>query len=170
MWVYAARGWIVVSAGVFINYRGEDSHGYGALLYAELSRRFGPEVVFLDSASIPAGADFVEHLLDQVRDARVVLAVIGIRWLVVTGPGGGRRIDDPGDWIRRELVAAFAAGVRVIPVLTDSAQMPAEGQLPAELAALGRCQYRQLRHRDAASDLARLAAGLPALHSRPTSP
>src|SRR5262249_34034703 len=163
MWVYAARGWIVVSAGVFINYRGEDSHGYGALLYAELSRRFGPELVFLDSASIPAGADFVEHLLDQVRNARVVLAVIGTRWLAVTGPGGGRRIDDPGDWIRRELVAAFAAGVRVIPVLPDDAEMPTEDQLPGELAALGRCQYRRLRHRDASADLARLVTELAEL-------
>jgi hypothetical protein len=111
----------VVHGGVFINYRGEDSHSYGALLHAELSRRFGLESVFLDSASIPAGADFVEQLLGRVRQAAVVLAVIGSRWLAAAGPGGRRRIDDPADWIRRELVEAFAAGVRVIPVLTDGA-------------------------------------------------
>jgi hypothetical protein len=57
----------VVHGEVFINYRGEDSHSYGALLHAELSRRFGPELVFLDSESIPAGADFVEQLLGRVR-------------------------------------------------------------------------------------------------------
>jgi len=69
----------VVHSGIFINYRGEDSHSYGALLHAELSRRFGPESVFLDSASIPAGADFVAQLLGRVRQAAVVLAVIGSR-------------------------------------------------------------------------------------------
>jgi hypothetical protein len=48
---------------VFINYRGEDSHSYGALLYTELARRFGEDRVFLDCESIPAGADFAEELL-----------------------------------------------------------------------------------------------------------
>jgi len=153
----------VVCGGVFISYRGEDSYSYGALLHAELSRRFGPELVFLDSASIPAGADFVEELLGRVRQAGVVVAVIGTRWLTAEAPGGGRRIDDPADWIRRELVEAFTAGVRVVPVVTDGARMPAEDELPAELAPLGRCQFRRLRHRDAEADLARLVAELAEL-------
>jgi hypothetical protein len=38
--------------------------------------------------------------------------------------------------------------------------MPTETELPAELAALGRCQYRRLRHRDATADVARLTADL----------
>src|SRR5262249_61213471 len=98
-----------------INYRGEDSNSYGALLYVELSRRFGPELVFLDSASIPAGADFEEELLSQVRNSAVVLAVIGTRWLTTTGPGGERRIDDPADWIRQGLVAPVAATISRVP-------------------------------------------------------
>src|SRR5262249_3876730 len=109
--------------------------------------------------------DFAEQLLGRVRAARVVLAVIGTRWLAMTGPDGMRRIDDPADWIRRELVAAFAAGVRGVPVLTDDASMPAEVDLPPDLAALGRCQYRRLRHRDAGADLARLVAELADLDS-----
>jgi hypothetical protein len=156
-----SRGRLIVVLGVvFINYRSEDSNCYGQLLYGELSRRFGPDLVFLDSASIPAGADFVDQLLGRVRAARVVLAVIGTRWLTAARPDGRRRIDDPGDWIRRELVAAFDAGVRVIPVLTDNAEMPTEADLPADLARLARCQYRRLRQRDGSGDLARLAADL----------
>jgi hypothetical protein len=145
---------------VFINYRGEDSYSYGALLHAELSRRFGPERVFLDAESIPAGADYVARLLDGVRQARVVLAVIGTRWLGAADDGRRRLIGDPADWVRRELVAAFEAGVRVIPVLTDETRMPTEAELPEELAAMGRCQHRRLRHRDATVDIARLAADL----------
>jgi hypothetical protein len=45
----------VVPGGVFINYRGEDSRAYGALLYVELSRHFGRDLVFMDSESIQAG-------------------------------------------------------------------------------------------------------------------
>jgi tetratricopeptide (TPR) repeat protein len=144
---------------VFINYRGADSRSYGALLYTELCRVFGAGLVFLDSESIPAGADFAEQLLARVRGCRVLLAVIGPRWLTITG-AGGRCIDDPGDWVRRELAEALAARVRVIPVLTDEAALPTEADLPADIAALGRCQYRRLRHREATADLDRLRADL----------
>jgi tetratricopeptide (TPR) repeat protein len=149
---------VVVAGGVFINYRGEDSHSYGALLYTELSRHFGAELVFLDSESIPAGADFAVQLLARVRESAVLLAVIGPRWL--SADAEGRRIDDPADWIRRELAEAFAAGVRVVPVLTDGADLPGEAELPVEIAGLSRCQYRRLRYRDATADLDRLRADL----------
>jgi hypothetical protein len=151
-----------VNRQVFINYRGEDTHSYGALLYTDLARRFGADQVFLDCESIPAGADFVTELLERVRSARVVLAVIGPRWLTVTG-STGRRIDDPADWIRRELVEAFTAGVRVIPVLTDHATLPTEAELPADIAALSRCQARPLRYREPTTDLTRIATDLTTL-------
>jgi hypothetical protein len=99
-----------VDRAVFINYRGEDSAGNGAWLYTELVHQFGDEHIFLDAESIPAGADFVDELLRRVRSARILLAVIGPRWLTATDITGRRRIDDPADWIRRELVEAFAAG------------------------------------------------------------
>ena len=150
----------MADGGVFINYRGADSRSYGALLHVELSRRFGSGLVFLDSESIPAGSDFVVEVLSGVRRARVLLAVIGSCWLTATDAAGRRCIDDPRDWIRRELVEAFAAGVRVVPVLTDDADMPREEELPADIAALSRCQYRRLRHRDAAADVTRLIADL----------
>lgn len=152
-----------MDCGVFINYRGEDSHSYGALLYTELARKFGEDRVFLDCESIPAGADFVEELLGRVQSARVLLAVIGPRWLTATDPPGQRRIDNPADWIRRELAEAFAAGVRVIPVLTEQVKIPAEADLPADIAALSRCQYRRLRHHDATTDLARIVTDLTSL-------
>src|SRR5215475_1838366 len=149
-----------MAGGVFINYRGADSGSYGALLYAELCRCFGAELVFLGSESIPAGADFPEELLARVRGCGVLLAVIGPRWLSTADVEGRRRVDDPGDWVRRELAEAFAAGVRVVPVLTDGADLPGEAELPAEIAGLGRCQYRRLRHREASADLERLRADL----------
>lgn len=149
---------------VFINYRGEDSHSYGALLYHALSSRFGEDLVFLDAESIPAGADFAEELLSRVRSARVLLAVIGPRWLTATDRmTGQRRIDDPADWLRRELAAAFTAHVRVIPVLTDQAALPHEADLPADIGALSRCQCRYLRRREPGADLARIVADLASL-------
>lgn len=155
-------GWVFEVAGMFINYRGEDSRSYGALLYVELSRQFGDDEVFLDSESIPAGADFVDELLHQVRLAKIVIAVIGPRWLTALDDVGNRRLDHPGDWIRRELAEAFHAGATVIPVLTDGAEPPNESSLPPDIAALSRCQYRRLRHHDVRADLARLVGDLAA--------
>jgi len=151
-----------VGGHVFINYRGEDSESYAALLYVELCRRFGSELVFLDSESIPAGSDFVEELLSRVRHARVLLAVIGPRWLTVASAEGTPRILDPADWTRRELAEALAAGVKVIPVLTDGTDIPTGPELPSDIVALCRCQYRRLRRRDASVDLGRLGDELAA--------
>src|SRR5262245_21770709 len=145
---------------IFINYRSADTRSYAALLYVELSRCFGPDLVFLDSESIPAGADFAEQLLGRVRHARAMLAVIGPDWLRGTGSRWRPRLKEPIDWTRRELVEAFAAGVPVIPVLTDNTRMPTERELPNCLAQLSRCQYRRLRCRDATTDLDRIVNDL----------
>jgi tetratricopeptide (TPR) repeat protein len=156
----------VVSGGIFISYRGDDSRSYAALLFSELARQFGSDSVFLDSESIPAGSDFRDHLIARVRNSAVVLAVIGPRWLVAAGTNEGvRKIDEPQDWLRRELAEAFFRGIPVVPVLTDGAEMPRAGDLPAELTALARCQYRRLRRRDASGDIARLVADLTAISS-----
>lgn len=155
--------------GVFISYRGEDSQSYGALIYHELSRRFGLDQVFLDSESISAGEDFVEVLLGRLRRCSVVLAVIGPRWLTSTDEAGRRRIDSPEDWIRHELIEAFAQGLRVIPILTDNVEIPAESELPTDIAALSRCQYLRLHHRNAGHDLARIAEELAGLDQELTT-
>jgi Effector-associated domain 1/TIR domain len=139
--------------GVFINYRGDDSQTAAALIDRELTARFGSNNVFMDSRSIPAGVDFAEELLGRLRTCSVVLVVIGPRWLTLTDAAGRPRISDPQDWIRREIVAAFSFGLRVIPVLIDGGKLPAEAELPADIAGLSRRQYVPLRRRYAAIDL-----------------
>jgi tetratricopeptide (TPR) repeat protein len=143
--------------GIFINYRGAADSRYAAdLLYTGLSQALGPEQVFLDSESITPGADFVATLVNRVRRAQVVLAVVGPHWLTATTTDGRRCIDHPSDWIRRELAEAFDADVLVIPILTDDAMMPTEAELPADIARFGRAQYVLLRQRYAKTDVALL--------------
>ena len=143
--------------GIFINYRGEDSETAAALIDRELATRFGSDQIFLDSRSIPVGTDFVNELLGRLRACSVLLVVIGPRWLTLADAAGRRRIDDPQDWIRREIVEAFAHGLRVIPVLTDDVQLPAAEDLPADIDGLSRRQYLSLRRRHTKVDLADLA-------------
>jgi len=145
-----------VTPKIFINYRGEDSQMCGALIHHTLSGRFGESKVFLDNISIQAGDDFEEVLLGRLRHASILLAVIGPRWLASADMSGRRYIDSPHDWVRRELAEAFALGKRVIPVLTDNAEIPPADALPAEIVDLSRRQYVRLRRRHTKEDLAQL--------------
>lgn len=83
---------------------------------------------------------------------KVLLAVIGPQWLAANS-SGERLIDDPHDWIRRELVTAFEHGVTVIPVFTEDATPPRPDDLPADIAQLGRQQGLPLRRVRAADDM-----------------
>jgi hypothetical protein len=86
----------------------------------------------------------------------VLLAVIGDRWFAAADEDGRRRLDDPGDFVRLEIEAALARGVRVIPVLVDGARVPRPDQLPPSLAALARRQAVELSHARFSSDLSSL--------------
>jgi tetratricopeptide (TPR) repeat protein len=143
-------------SGVFVNYRGEDSDTAAALIDRELAARLGGDRVFLDCRSIPVGADFAEELLSRLRACSVLVVVIGPRWLSVTDEAGRRRIDDPGDWVRWEIAEALVSGLRVVPVLTADAVLPAAADLPADIAGLSRRQYLPLRRRYLSVDLAYL--------------
>ncbi len=144
-------------SGIFINYRGDDSGTAAALIDRELVARFGGDLVFLDSRSLPVGVDFVEELLGRLRSCGVLLVVMGPRWLSLVNEAGERRIDHPADWVRVELVEAFAHHLRVIPVLLDGAKLPAGEELPDDISWLSRRQYAVLRHRHIDVDVADLA-------------
>ncbi len=140
---------------IFVNYRSDDEPFGATFIDRELSSHFGRHTVFRDSRSIRPGEDFVEKILPAVRAAKVLLAVIGPRWLAATDADGGSRLTRPDDWVRREIAEAFRHGVRVVPLLLD-AELPAERDLPAEIGRLARCQYVRIHHRHAEHDVGRL--------------
>lgn len=127
----------MTSNRIFINYRRSDSAGWARQVHGDLQARFGPECVFRDVAIEP-GVDFVEHIERVMNAAEVCIVVIGRRWATATN-GGGRRLDDPGDLVRREIERALErTDVEVIPVLVDGATMPSERELPEGLRPLAR--------------------------------
>jgi hypothetical protein len=141
---------------VFISYRREDAGYPAGWLFDRLVDHFGDGQVFKDVDSIQPGDDFVEQITAAVGSCAVLLAVIGTRWLTVTGGDGRRRLDSPADFVRLEIEAAFARGVRVIPVLVEGARMPHVAELPATLAPLARRQALELSQSRFGSDVGRL--------------
>jgi TIR domain len=136
---WASRG-ATTPTKIFINYRREDSLVAAGRLHDRLAQTFGDKNIFMDLEDIPAGVDFAKYLSDQVAASRVFLAVIGPTWLDAKAESGGRRIDDPDDFVAIEIKAALARNIRVIPVLVEGARMPKAVELPDPLKALARRQ------------------------------
>lgn len=162
---------------VFVNYRTGDGEQVAATIERELSYRFGNEVAFRDSESIPAGHPYPEALLNGLRGSSALLVVIGPRWL--TAPDrhqpGRRALDNEDDWVRREIVEAFAADKPVLPVVVGpgTAHLEPE-QLPEPLVRLAFLHALPYDSRRASSDLARIGDALthlvPGLSKREQTP
>jgi hypothetical protein len=123
---------------IFINYRRGDDSGYAGRLYDRLQDKFEPQQIFMDVDSIAPGLDFVRELNERVAESDVLLAVIGKDWIDARNAAGGRRLDDPDDFVRIEIAAALSQDKRVIPVLVGGAQMPRPEELPEPLRPLAR--------------------------------
>jgi beta-lactam-binding protein with PASTA domain len=126
-------------SGIFISYRRADSQSAAGRLADDLKERLPELEIFRDVETIAPGVDFVDAINRALASCGVLLAVIGPRWLSVTGPDGKRRLDDPADYTRLEVAAGLKrTDVRVIPVLVEGAVMPASADLPEDLKALAR--------------------------------
>ena len=140
---------------IFISYRRDDAAGYARAINDELARSFGAERVFIDVDDINAGQPFSEIIQRSVGDSAVLLALIGKRWRGER-EGAGPRIFEAGDFVRQEVAAGLAKGLRVIPVLLDGVPMPDPAQLPPDLGALAGRNALELDNTRFAADMAHL--------------
>lgn len=140
---------------IFISYRRDDAAGYARAIYEELTERFPPESVFMDVDAIEPGLPFDEVIRDAVGQCKVLLVLIGARWLA-PGADGRSRLEDERDFVRLEISAALARDIRVIPVLLDGTPMPRESDLPQALHALVWRNAIELSNSRFDADVARL--------------
>lgn len=130
----------------FINFRTGDAEAVPELLHRELVRRLGEKAVFYDVRSMrPGTPDFAEALEDNVRGCQKVIAIVGRRWENLRNDQGVKFLDDPQDWVRRELVLAHQNGKEVFPVLVGLRNALRKESLPPELAHLEKVQFYHLR-------------------------
>jgi hypothetical protein len=123
---------------IFINYRRDDAGGFAGRLSDSLAAYFGPDRVFRDVTGIDYGHDFEQVIDQKLAESGAVVALIGDKWSQVTNAQGQRRLDDPADYVIREISAALRAGIPVVPVLIGNASMPRPGELPDSLRDLSR--------------------------------
>jgi TIR domain len=123
--------------GIFISYRRADAAAYAGRLADHLKRHFAASDVFHDVVTIEPGSKFEEAIENALQSCAALVAIIGPRWLTVE-KDGRRRLDDPDDYTRQEIVAALRRDIRVIPVLVGGASMPSLQELPDDLRALAK--------------------------------
>ena len=147
---------LAASAGVFVSYRRDDTRHVAGRLAGDLADHFGTDSIFRDVESIDGGEEFPVRLEKALAQCAVMLVLIGHDWLAAKDAQGRRRLDDPADWVRQEIVAALRRAVRVVPVLVEGAALPAEADLPDELKPLVKRQARPLADERWRGDLAAL--------------
>jgi len=141
---------------IFVNYRTSDEPLAALLIDQALTASFGVDQVFRDNRSIELGTHFPPMIWAALQSCKVLVAVIGTRWLDAD-QDGNRRIDDPRDYVRREIAEALRRQVvRVIPILVGGAKLPTADMLPDDVAGLASQQYLDLRVRGAEYDIERL--------------
>ena len=118
---------------IFINYRRDDSAPHALNIAQYLERAFGSRNVFIDVDRMRAGQKFPEVLERRLSECKVMVTVIGPGWLDARHDDGRRRLDDPADWVRLEIVRALARNITVIPVRVGGANLPKRSDLPEAL-------------------------------------
>jgi hypothetical protein len=122
-------------AKIFISYRRGDSASSALGVAQYLAREFGSKNIFID-VDMSAGANFPATLEKRLAECKVLLALIGPRWLSARDDEGRRRLENPNDWVRLEIARALLRQIPVIPVRIDGAQLPRGTDLPEDIRDL----------------------------------
>lgn len=149
-------------ASIYLSYRPGDNDAVAGRLHDQLAERFGRDAVVWRVPGDPQARP-------DLRDAVVVVALIGPRWL--RGVAGDEEpLARPDDPVREELEAAMRRRLPIIPALPQGAALPQAPYLPPALRPLAEQTPTPLRddpdfRRDAerlAERLARYVAPLTA--------
>ena len=158
--------------GIFIAYRQADTKAWAISLRDDLSEVFGDDQVFLDKDTLRAG-NWREQVQAALDRCKVVLVVIGPRWLTITDDQNRPRINLADDVHRQEIALALGrSDLMVIPVLVDDAPMPRAEQLPPDLRQLTDQQARKIGDTQARrqADLAVLVKDIESVGGIPPRP
>ncbi|MFI5535051.1 toll/interleukin-1 receptor domain-containing protein [Nocardia sp. NPDC051900] len=156
---------------IFLNYRIVDSVYAVNEISKQMARHLGRARVFRDVDSLALGRLYARRIRRALEECDTMVSVIGSYWLDARDERGLRRIDDDRDWVRMELVTAFARGIPVVPVLLDDTSLPSPDQLPADIRALSQSQYWHIRYRTVEEDVRGLLRHLaPGADIRPDGP
>jgi hypothetical protein len=154
------------SACIFISYRRTDAGGYAGRIYDRLTSHFGPALVFMDTAAIPPGADFMQLIEMRIASSSAFVIVIGDDWLAADHTGASR-IEDPNDPVRLEVEFAMRSNVRIFPVLVGRARILDASHVPATVKQIASLNAISMTHEMFEESMWRLIRALEPLVGSP---
>lgn len=122
-----------MSGRIFVNYRRDDDKNFAARVHKHLCDEFGTDNVFLDVDQLKPGERFDEVLTTALASTKVLLVLIGPRWMELLR---AKMNQGSIDYARQEIAQALAQRIKVIPVLTDNATLPDVTELPEDIREL----------------------------------
>ena len=144
---------------IFVNYRTRGGKEVAYSCDRVLSARFGPDSVFLARKSIEPGNNYIDVLVRTARRSHVLLALVDEEWLDAPDRNrpGKRALDNPQDWVRREIEEALASGVLIVPLFIGRrVEQLDPRRLPRSIADIAECQYTRVDLHSLEADLRRL--------------
>jgi pterin-4a-carbinolamine dehydratase len=130
---------------IFVSYRRNDASPYALALKAELEHRLRSALVFVDVQRMQATDRWPEVLEHSLSRARVLIALVGTRWMECEECSDRSRLFDPGDWVRKEIGFFLRRNsLAIVPALVDGAHTPPSPDLPKEIAELADIQAIRL--------------------------
>jgi len=125
---------------LFINYRRDDSTDFARTLERTLDGAFETKnVAFRDEGDIRLTQDWKQKIWDALRNAEILLAVIGPKWVSsfekyhadsVAGESKESKTKKNTDWVRTEIEYALREGLDVIPLLLPGVTLPSQDDIP----------------------------------------
>src|SRR5690606_4476032 len=139
---------------IFISYRVKDSQSATGRIADALLQHFDEAQIFMDVDKLSPGADFTQVIPRYLDSCYVMLVIIGPDWAGFDEDTKQLRINDPDDWVRREISRALERNILVIPVLVEDGEMPKASNLPEELQPLLRRQAYEISNKKWKTDVA----------------
>ncbi|MEW1829782.1 TIR domain-containing protein [Streptomyces sp. NPDC088196] len=143
---------------IFVNYRTKGGKEVAHSCDRMLSARFGPDSVFLARRSIEPGT-YIDALVKAARRSHVLLALIDEQWIDAPDRDrpNMRALDNPRDWVRREIEEALVSGVLIVPLFIGRrVEQLDPRRLPESIAGLAEYQYTRVELHSLDTDLTRL--------------
>jgi len=146
---------------LFVSYRHADVPHAAARIAEMLIHRYGRRSVFIDVDGLEPGRVFSTELVKAIRGSRAVVPIIGPKWEGPKDAKGMTRIEQPNDWIKRELLTARDAGAAVLPIMVQRSSLGSV--LPESLRWLSPIQRTEAHYADVEHDLRPLFEALDAI-------
>jgi hypothetical protein len=127
-----------VKGSVFISYRRSDEGAFAGRMYDRLCLKCRTVKFFFDISSLGYGRVVDDELSSAINRSKMMLVVIGKRWSGLK-PGQNpesSRLNDPRDYVCREVATALDRNIDTVPILVEGAVIPVPPELPRKLEPL----------------------------------